>query len=311
MAHTSIGLHRHVQPAPARQGGATLVEFLVVFPTLLMVLLGIAQYALVSHAKSNLNYATFEAARAGSVTHAKLSSIQAAFQKAMVGYYGGGTTNAQLVASLGKVVADMLPSGDLPTGAVRIEILSPTKESFADYHSPAAASKLGVTGRVIPNSNLNFLTCPADNPGCASNPASNQSGQTLADANLLKLRITYGIPTAKQVPLVGRFYTWAISKTNPMDADLFRRALVAAGRIPVVTHATVRMQSDAIENDQMVNNPGAGNNGTPSDPGTPPLFDLPGCSVMDPTCMSGELDGDWFPGPGDPGGGGDDTGICD
>jgi hypothetical protein len=296
------------------QKGATLVEFIVVFPTMLMMLLGVAQTALVFHAKSNLNYATFEGARAGSVDHAKTSSIVKGFQKAMIGYYGGGTSNSQLASSLAKVIGDMAPSTDLPSGSVRIEILSPTKESFIDYASPATASKLGVSGKVIPNTNLSFLTCPGDNPGCASDPKTNQSGQTLADANLLKIRITYGIPQAKQVPFVGRFYTWAISKTNPTDTDLFRRALVAAGRIPVVTHATVRMQSAAIENTLMVSTPGAGNNGEPKDSGIPPLALLPQCSTMDPTCMSGELPDeepiDTGSGPTDPGGGGSDTGTC-
>lgn len=85
-------------PLPMRPiAGATLVEFIVIAPTLLMILLGLMQYATLFHAKSNLNYATFEAARAGSVNHAKPAEIHAAFTRAMTGYYGGGTTSAELL----------------------------------------------------------------------------------------------------------------------------------------------------------------------------------------------------------------------
>ncbi|MDZ7657056.1 MAG: hypothetical protein U0997_14050, partial [Sulfurimicrobium sp.] len=104
----------------------------------------------------------------------------------MTGYYGGGTTTSQLVTSYGKALADTTAAN------VRIEILSPTKESFDDYASPQLAAKLKTNSRVIPNSNLAFIQCPMDVPGCNNDPKTNKSGQTLADANLLNLRITYG-----------------------------------------------------------------------------------------------------------------------
>ncbi|MCL6557084.1 MAG: pilus assembly protein [Burkholderiales bacterium] len=47
-----------------------MVEFVVVGPLLLFVLLGLLQYGLLFLAKSQLNYATFEAARAGTVAQA-------------------------------------------------------------------------------------------------------------------------------------------------------------------------------------------------------------------------------------------------
>ncbi len=164
------------------------------------------QVALVYYAKSNVNYATYEAARAGTISHAGLASINLAFQKAMLPYYGGGTTTAKLANTFKKVEADLKGS------AVRVEILSPTQESFADYASPALQAALKSTELVIPNVGLDELSCPRDVPGCNANPKTNKSGQTLLDANLLKLRITYGIPPAKQMPVVGRFATWALGK---------------------------------------------------------------------------------------------------
>jgi Flp pilus assembly protein TadG len=267
---------------PRMQRGATLVEFVVVAPTLLFLLMNLIQYGLLYHAKSQLNYATFEAARAGTVSSADPVAIRTAFTRAMTGYYGGGTTTAQLATSYAKALADTTAAN------VRIEILSPTKESFDDYASPALATKLGTSSRVIPNSNLAFIKCPVDVPGCQNDPKSNASGQTLLDANLLKIRITYGIPERKQIPLAGKFMTWALGFLNSGDPDAFRAGLVAAGRIPVVTATVMRMQSPAYENAN-ASNPGPGNEGKPQDPGPGPgtgpgQGELPKCPISDPAC---------------------------
>ncbi|WP_114970024.1 TadE family protein [Rhodoferax ferrireducens] len=271
------------------QLGATLVEFVVVVPTLLFLLMNLIQYGLLYHTKSQLNYATFEAARAGTTANANPTAIRSAFTRAMTGYYGGGTSSSELAASYAKAAAD--------GASVRIEILSPSKESFDDFNSPALATKLGAS-RVIPNSNLAFIKCPVDVPGCKADPNTNNSGQTLLDANVLKLRITYGIPERKQIPLAGKFMNWALGLLNSGDSDAFRKGLVVAGRIPVVTHTVMRMQSPAIENGN-ASSPGPGNNGTPTDPGpaSPPGTELPRCPATDPMCASDTPPGG--PGPGD------------
>lgn len=260
------------------QSGATLVEFVIVVPTVLFMLMNLIQYGLLYHAKSQLNYATFEAARAGTVSNANPAAIRTAFTRAMTGYYGGGTSTAQLATSYAKAAAD--------SAAIRIEILSPTRESFDDYYSPALAVRLKTSSRVIPNINIAFISCPMDRPGCAADPKSNASGQTLLDANLLKIRITYGIPQKKQIPLAGRFMNWALSVLNSGDTDAFRAGLVAAGRIPVVAATVMRMQSPAIENAN-ASSPGPGNGGTPKDPGPQPGPSgdpLPECPATDPAC---------------------------
>ena len=261
---------------PSSQRGATLVEFVIAGPLVLFILLVLMQYALLFHARSQLNYATFEAARAGTVANARPTVIRTAFHRAMTGYHGGGTTTAELAASRAKALAE--------APFTRIEILSPTRESFDDYHSPALAARLGASGRVIPNTNLAHLDCPIDRPGCRNNPAANVSGQTLHDANLLKLRITYGIPTKKQIPLAGPFMARALALLDPADGDAFRAGLIADGRIPVVAHTVMRMQSPAIEAGN-ASYPGAGNAGKPVDPGPSPQGPgLPECPVTDPAC---------------------------
>ena len=248
-----------------KQTGASLVEFVVVAPTLLFTMLGIVQAGMVFHAKSNLNYATFEAARAGTVSHATQASMTEAFTRAMVGYYGGGRTLTELAVATARANTDITPA------SLQIELRSPTKESFDDYASPHLSTKYATKARVIPNNSLSAINCPMDNTGCNHNPKTNHSGQTLSDANLLHLKITYGIPAAKQIPLVGRFYVMVLQGLTDLgiaaETDSFKLALLAEGRIPMVSHTTMRMQSDAFENGN-VSSPGAGNDGTPTDPGT-------------------------------------------
>ena len=261
-----------------REHGATLVEFVIAAPLVLFILLVLMQYALLFHAKSQLNYATFEAARAGTVANARPAAIRAAFERAMTGYHGGGTTTAELAAARAKALVE--------APFARIEILSPTRESFDDYHSPALAARMGAAWRVIPNTNLAHLHCPIDRPACNHDPARNASGQTLQDANLLKLRISYGIPMIKQIPLAGPFMVRALAVLDPADGDAFRASLIADGRIPVVAHTVMRMQSPAIEAGN-ASNPGSGNAGTPVTPGPPAQGGgLPKCAVTDPACTT-------------------------
>lgn len=261
-----------------RQSGASVAETVVVLPALLFMVLGVLQAGFVFHAKSSVNYAVHEAARAGTVSNARMAPMLAAFEKAMLGYYGGGRTAGELADALAKVTKDL---GDT---VVHIEILSPTRESFDDYASPKAQEALKADAPVIPSVGLDELQCPRDVPGCNKDPKTNKSGQTLSDANLLKLKVTYGIPPAKQMPLVGLFYTWALDKTGAVAGDAFAQALVKAGRIPVVAHTVMRMQSDAIRNDGMASIPGPGNDGKPGDPGTTPVGTIPDCPLSDPTC---------------------------
>lgn len=268
----------HASSSSHRERGATLVEFVIAGPLVLFILLVLMQYALLFNARSQLNYATFEAARAGTVANARPAIIRTAFDRAMTGYHGGGTTTAELAASRARALAE--------APFTRIEILSPTKESFDDYHSPTLAARMGAPGRVIPSTNLAQLACPIDRPGCPSNPASNASGQTLQDANLLKLRITYGIPAQKQIPLAGPFMARALAALNPVEKDAFRAGLIAHGRIPVVAHTVMRMQSPAIEASNP-SSPGPGNAGKPVDSGPPPQGPgLPACPVTDPACTA-------------------------
>jgi hypothetical protein len=257
--------------------GSAMTEFVVVGPIITLLGLAILQYGLLFFAKNQMNHASFMAARAGSVGNASLEKVESAFMSALVPLYGGGQSQAEIAASRSKAQADL-------AGNVRIELLNPTKESFDDYADPElqAALKTGAK-RVIPNSNLAFKS-PEIKPG---------SGQTIHDANIIKLRITHGYQP--KVPIVSNIYKVYLKWLDP-GTDAFHSQLVAVGRIPVVTHVTMQMHSHAIE-DNPVSMPGAGNGGSPIDPGpgrdpgtTTPGLPPPDCATI--SC--------WPPSPGGP-----------
>ncbi|QOY94466.1 DUF192 domain-containing protein [Massilia sp. UMI-21] len=253
--HTMGTLPKH----QAWHRGSAMTEFVVVGPVITLLGLAILQYGLLFFAKNQLNHATFMAARAGSVGNASLEKIETAFANALVPLYGGGQSAAEIAASLAKAKADL-------AGNVRIELLNPTKESFDDWSDPdlQKALKTG-SRRVIRNSNLPFLS-----PGMTE--IKPNSGQTRQDANLIKLRITHGY--MPKVPVVSNIYKVYLKWLDP-KSDSFHTQLVEAGRIPVVTHVTMQMQSHPIESDNPVSLPGAGNGGQTTDPGDPPVSNTP------------------------------------
>src|SRR5450631_4211634 len=58
------------------QRGQAMIEYLIIFPALLLLVLGAIQFALIYQAKFTLNYATFMGARQGALKNAKLTSIK-------------------------------------------------------------------------------------------------------------------------------------------------------------------------------------------------------------------------------------------
>jgi uncharacterized membrane protein (UPF0127 family)/Flp pilus assembly protein TadG len=244
-------LFAHVPPR-LRQRGSAMIEFVVVGPLIAMLGLGTLQYGMLFFAKNQINYAAFMAGREGSVARADLSAVQKAYVRALAPLYGGGENPEEVAEAVGKAGADVADN-------LRIELLNPTKESFADWNDPALQALLKTGNRrVIPNSAL--ATKPVE--------VKTASGQSLQDANLLKLKITHGY--LPKVPFVSKFYITYLKLMDPHN-DAHYTKLVEAGRIPVVTHVTVHMQSDAIESDAAVSIPGAGNGGKPTNPGDPPV----------------------------------------
>jgi hypothetical protein len=216
-----------------RQQGATMVEFTVVAPILTLIGLLVIQWALTFHARNVINHAGFMAARAGSVAGAQLPAIEEAYVRALAPLYGGGRNLVEVEAAVVRARAAM-------AGNLRIELLNPVTESFADWHDPALAQRLGVQRRVIPNEGLALRS---------TNPVGASSGQTLSDANVLKLRITHGVELG--VPMASNLIRFLL-RWRDDGQDAFASAVVANGRLPMHVDVTLHMQSAAIEQDATI-----------------------------------------------------------
>lgn len=100
-----------------------MVEFVIIIPVLLMLVLGIIQFALVYKAKIALNYATFQTVRAGTLNNASLSAMQTAFASNMAplyatSYFNSPPTNPKELCSSSFLTTEA--ARDARTGANRI-----------------------------------------------------------------------------------------------------------------------------------------------------------------------------------------------
>ena len=254
----------------ARSRGISMIESLIALPLLFIVGLGAVQFALVMHARQALNFALIEAARAGSVGHAEAGAIRSGLSRGLVPWLYGANDLGEYALNLARAAVHIRQGEAL--GWMRVAQLSPTNASFDDWAEPARDANGGLMAdvREIPNDNL-----VARAEASAAPAVGAASGQTLADANLLRLRLDYGVPLV--VPVVGRLISSAVRVWNgceiglpkriglirldapqvnlgprPFSCAMYGNGLgTAAGiatdtpRLPMSLVATVRMQSPA------------------------------------------------------------------
>jgi hypothetical protein len=244
--------------------GASMVEFTIVGPLITLIGLLIVQWALVFHARNVTNHAAFMAARAGATGQAQPEAIERAYARALAPLYGGGRDLAEVELAAARALADL-------PGRVRIELLNPVAESFADWADPALQQRLGTAGRTIPNDGLSLLSA------AEARRTGGSSGQTLADANQLKLRITHGLEL--RVPMAATVMRFVARRADD-GRDPFATALLAQGRLPMVFDVMVPMQSPAVESAATVAR-GSPTSPTPPSPAPMPSLDCltVGCTV--------------------------------
>jgi hypothetical protein len=239
---------RRVARRSARQRGASAIEFAIAAPVLLVLGLGALQWALVFHARQAVEHAAIEAARAGSRGHALPEAIATGLARGLLPYWAAlpavrsAADREQAVAAARARVAQASAAG-----WIVVRMISPTVESFADWGEPALDGfGRPIAGLIeIPNDSLEFAEQRSPRGGSGS-------GQSLLDANVLKIEIVYGVPL--DVPLVGRIAA-AAGRLAVGCLDAARggcgiwQAADATGRRPprwpVSTIATMRMQSPA------------------------------------------------------------------
>lgn len=217
--------------AYSRQYGQAMAETVIIMSVLLLLVLGIVQFALIYNTKTTLNYAVFEATRAGAVNYGNTQAIQYAFAGAMSPVYASVDASDSMLESVNevkrarnKVYSEIQSFGT--QGSACFEQLNPLVSAFN------AHQQVDDDGReFIPNDHLKYRS--ADDGG---------SNVSIQDANLLKLRVTYCYPL--YVPLVSTVIKQIKGvNTGVVSSGGFNRICYSNDGIPIVAQAIVRMQT--------------------------------------------------------------------
>lgn len=229
------------EPNRPLQTGQAMVEMIVVIFSVLLLLLGILQFALIYNAKSVLNYATFEAARMGAVNHGSPEAMKfalaqklAATRPSPAGTRLLDSAYARLQASQQEMIDEIESNENLC-----IERINPIDLSG---HWEATTAGVGYD-KEIPNSHLLYR----------ENTLDSGQGISIQDANLLKIRVTYCHPMV--VPFISttikRLMLASYAKTDPDPVEgwkvpvleAFERSCYERDRMPIEAQAIARMQT--------------------------------------------------------------------
>ncbi len=204
-----------------RQSGQSMTEFLVIMPVMLLLIMGAIQFVFIYQTKTTLNYATFEAVRAGSLENASITAVRNGFTRGITPLFARFATTDNSDDELAKKVllAREIARNEVANGFVKFELLNPTDRAFQIYQNQ---------GGEIPNDNLSFRT-------------EMVAGLKIQDVNLLKIRITYCMKLI--VPLVDRLIVETIESFS--NDSFVKQNCLKEKRFPIVSQAIIRMQSPA------------------------------------------------------------------
>jgi hypothetical protein len=217
----------------ARMRGQSLAEFIIVIPVLILLTLGILQFALFFMAKSTLNQATISGVRDGIVKGGDMCHIRVGIVEGLVPLYQPAGMSRNLGGYLGALAnawtKTMLTApGDLNN--IQIDVLNPTEASFKDFASTKDNVLVdGKTITAIPNARLLYRNT---DPGGAS-------GQSIQDANLLSIRVHYCYP------VIVWPVKWITEHLN--GPTLAATACYTNGGIDIQSTATMLMQSPTTD----------------------------------------------------------------
>lgn len=153
--------------------GQSMVEYLIILPSLLLLTLGAVQFALLYQIKSQVNYATYAAARQGALKNGNATSIKDAFGAGMTPLFANSPDFSGVLR--GRAVGAIEAFNPLVT---KIERISPPESVKTDFGivDPTDANK-----RIVPNDNLQYRPTTV----------GSNSKLNIQDANILKIRVTY------------------------------------------------------------------------------------------------------------------------
>ncbi|AGF76844.1 TadE-like protein [Desulfocapsa sulfexigens DSM 10523] len=225
--------------------GQSMAEFLIILPVMLLLIFGAIQFALIYHAKITLNYAAFEAVRAGTLGQGKFDEVKEGFARGLAPLYSyfesdpdlrkkrdpNATAGDQIEAF--QMARDKIyKEFDTSSKLIRIERLNPSDTTFLSFASDAT----------LPNDNLRYR----------SSKTKGKEQVSLQDANLLHLRVTYWYPL--YVPFVNKliFNTFICHKKSPGFSGKWADDPVCLDKdqdpvIPLTATAVMRMQTPLLQ----------------------------------------------------------------
>ena len=130
-----------------RQRGQSMVEFCIVVPLFLFLLLLILQMVLIYRAKSTLDYATFQAARTGAVNGADPDAMRNRLALGLVPLWTHSPDLGGVAAARAKT------QGELLLGHATLEVISPTKQMWNQFRERQYDGRLA-----LPNDTLQYAS---------------------------------------------------------------------------------------------------------------------------------------------------------
>ncbi len=200
--------------------GQSMVELLAILLAMLLLIMATIQFALIYHAKTTLNYAAYEAVRAGSLNNADFEAVKEGFARGMAPLYSYAEKGGDQIGTFQVAREKVLDEFKSKERLIRIERLSPSAKDFLDFSDDDQ----------IPNDNLRFRSLEKGKSG----------NKTIQDVNVLHLRVTYWYPL--YVPMAGPVIASTVCQQTKWKNDA---ACEGADRIPLTAVAAMRMQSPA------------------------------------------------------------------
>ncbi|MBV6305284.1 pilus assembly protein [Candidimonas humi] len=217
------------------QRGASMVEFSLLAVPILLAGLGCVEVARWFQVRQFVDVALLQGARAGITGHARPVAIESAFEQALLPLYASGSGASPDSRMRADFARRSAATGDAPW---RIEVLNPSKASFADYADPALSIARDTGLAAINN---DYQAEQHQRYLQQGRPQGAASGQTIYQANVLVLRLTY-----LHEPLVPGVAALLRQLGDPAGSYA-ARAMALGGYLPMVRELRLGMQSHPVD----------------------------------------------------------------
>jgi hypothetical protein len=227
--------------------GQAMVEMIIITFATLLILLSLLHFGFMYNAKTVLNYAAYEAARAGSLNYGSPQAMNYALARVLASLETSPAPDKDFYdifyyQTSQDAAIEMVDKGQF----VCMQRISPTNDNGHWLRDPEAGALLPKAlpyTSYIPNDHLVYRSAAPD-----------ANGLSIQDANLLKIKVTYCPKII--TPIIGitmkrlMLQDYADTDPDPLEGwtvpttlGKFTKACYEDDRIPIVSQAVIRMQT--------------------------------------------------------------------